>query len=101
MHYLLMYDLGPDYLDRRAAFRDEHLALAREAHARGELLLGGALSDPVDVSLLLFTGTSPDAALRFASADPYVQHGLVSHWRVRPWITVVGSETASPFHPAP
>ena len=100
MHYLLMYDLGPDYLDRRAAFRDEHLALAREAHARGELLLGGALSDPVDVSLLLFSGTSPDAALRFASADPYVRHGLVSHWRVRPWITVVGSETATPLHPA-
>ena len=24
MHYLLMYDLAPDYLERRAAFRDEH-----------------------------------------------------------------------------
>lgn len=42
MHYLLIYDVGRDYLERRAEFRNEHLKLAWEAHARGELVLGGA-----------------------------------------------------------
>jgi len=36
MHYLLLYDVVPDYAARRAEFRAEHLALARAAHARGE-----------------------------------------------------------------
>jgi len=40
-------------------------------------------------------------ASRFAEADPYVLHGLVLRWRVRPWTTVVGAEAASPVHPAP
>ena len=99
MHYLLMYEVGPDYLEQRATFREEHLRLAWQAHARGELVLGGALADPVDGAVLLFQGESPEVAERFAVADPYVRHGLVSHWRVRPWITVAGTEAATPIRP--
>jgi uncharacterized protein YciI len=90
VHHLLMYDLVDDYLERRPAFREEHLALAREAHARGELLLAGALSDPTDMAVLLFRGDGPEAARRFAEADPYVRAGLVKRWRVRPWAVAVG-----------
>ena len=96
MHYLLIYDLAPDYLERRAQFRNEHLALAWAANARGELVLGGALADPVDSAMLLFQGDSPEAGERFAAADPYVKHGLVTRWRMRPWTTVVGKDAASP-----
>jgi uncharacterized protein YciI len=96
MHYFLMYDLAPDYLERRTQFRKEHLAMAWQASERGELLLGGALADPVDSAVLLFKGDSPAAAERFAAADPYVKNGLVSKWRVRPWTTVVGQDASSP-----
>lgn len=96
MHYLLFYDVAPDYLDRRAEFRAAHLVLATEACARGELVLAGALADPVDGAVLLFKGDSPEVAERFASADPYVKNGLVTRWRVRPWTTVVGETAASP-----
>jgi uncharacterized protein len=100
MHYLLMYDLASDYLERRGQFRGAHLALAWQAHERGELVLGGALTDPVDGAVLLFQGDSPAAAERFAAADPYVQNGLIARWRVRPWTTVVGSDASSPVRPA-
>jgi len=90
MHYLLFYDVVPDYVERRNAFRAEHLALARAAHARGELVLGGALADPVDGAVLLFRGDSPAVVEAFVAADPYVRHGLVTRWRIRPWTTVVG-----------
>lgn len=91
MQYLLLYDVVPDYVERRAPLREAHLALARAAHARGELVLGGALDDPVDGAVLLFRGDSPAAAEAFAKADPYVTNGLVTRWRVRKWATVVGN----------
>lgn len=100
MHYLLIYDLAPDYLARRGEFRNAHLQLAWAAHERGELLLGGALADPADGAVLLFQGDSGAAAERFAQADPYVANGLVQRWRVRPWTTVVGSAAATPVRPA-
>jgi uncharacterized protein len=80
MHYLLFYELTSDYLERRIALRREHLELAREAHERGELILGGALSNPVDRAVLLFRGDSPEVAESFALADPYVRDGLVKRW---------------------
>lgn len=94
MHYLLIYDAAPDYVERRQPYRAAHLALARAAHARGELVLGGALADPVDGAVLLFQGDTPAAAERFAVEDPYVRNGLVTRWRVRPWTTVVGDMAA-------
>lgn len=99
MHYLLIYELAPDYLARRGEFRDEHLQLAWEAQERGEIVIAGALADPADQAILLFSGDSPDAAERFARADPYVAQGLVTSWRVRQWNTVIGTDAANPVRP--
>lgn len=92
MHTILFYELVDDYLERRAALRAEHLELASQARARGELVLAGALSDPVDEAILVFRGESTAPAEDFAKADPYVKHGLVKSWRVRKWTTVIGNE---------
>jgi len=100
MHYLLFYDYATDYLERRAEFRNEHLALAWQAHEGGELILGGAL-DPADRGVLLFQCDSPEVPTRFAEADPYVRHGLVTRYEIRPWTTVVGQDATSPVRPAP
>ena len=99
MHYLLFYDFSPDYLERRPQFRAEHLGLAWAAAERGELVLGGALTEPVDTGLLLFKCDSPAIPERFAAEDPYVKNGLVTRWWVRPWATVVGAQAANPVHP--
>jgi uncharacterized protein YciI len=96
MHYLLMYDLVDDYLERRGEFRAAHLTLAWESVARGELQLAGALAEPADLAVLLFKSSSTQTAEDFAQADPYVRAGLVKRWRVRPWTTVVGDDAAKP-----
>jgi uncharacterized protein YciI len=101
MHYLLFYEVAPDYLELRGQYRAEHLALAWEACARSELVVGGALGDPADGAVLLFQGDSPEAAERFAAADPYVKHGVVTSWRVRRWDTVVGETAATPVRVTP
>ncbi len=90
MHYLLFYDASPDYAERRLPYRAGHLAHARSAVERDELVLGGALADPVDGAVLHFRGDSPAAAEAFARTDPYILNGLVAGWRVRTWTTVVG-----------
>lgn len=99
MHYLLFYDVAPDYMERRGLFRDEHLALGWQAHERGELVLGGALADPIDSAVLLFQGDSPAVVEQFVAADPYVQNGLVVRWQIRPWTTVVGTDATTPVLP--
>ena len=99
MHYLLFYDYAPDYLERRGALRDEHLALAWAAQARGELVLAGILADSIDEAVFFFQGDSAEVVERFVAADPYVRHGLVVAWHVRRWDTVVGESAANPVRP--
>jgi uncharacterized protein YciI len=99
MHFMLIYDAGPDFIQLRPQFRDEHLTLAWKAAAAGELLLAGALEEPTEHAFLLFKGPTSKGAERFSEADPYVRHGLVKRWRVKQWNTVVGQLAASPVRP--
>jgi len=89
MHLVLEYALADDYLERRAALREEHLSLARAAHTRGELLLAGALPDPYDRALLIWAA-SREVVEDFVAHDPYVVQGLVTGWTIRPWNVVIG-----------
>lgn len=97
MHWILRYTTTPDYLERRVAFREAHLALAWAAADQGDLILGGAVGDPPESALLLFANEA--AAHAFAEADPYVANGLVARWEVLPWNTVVGGQAANPIRP--
>jgi uncharacterized protein YciI len=91
-YYALFCDqLVDDFVDRRIPFREEHLRLARESHARGELQLAGALADPADAALLVFRAESAAVAEEFAKHDPYVRNGLIKKWHVRNWTVVVGN----------
>jgi uncharacterized protein YciI len=96
MHYILFYDVVDNFPHRRTPFRALHLKQVKEAHARGELVLAGALADPPDGAVLVFRGDSPAAAEAFAKADPYVTNGLVTDWRVRSWNTVIGDSATMP-----
>ena len=95
-YYALFYELIDDYLARRAAFRQEHLKLAAASHARGELAMGGALADPADRALLMFRANDRSVAESFARNDPYVIHGLVRRWEVRPWTVIIGNNDLAP-----
>lgn len=94
-HFILFYDFVDDYLDRRGQFRDAHLKAAWESVDRGELVLAGALADPADTGVLLFSSETAEVAEAFAKADPYVVNGLVKSWTVRKWTTVVGHDAAT------
>lgn len=90
-YFLLTYEAGDNYVERRAPLRAQHLAVAQEAARRGDLVSAGALADPIDGSLLIFKAASADVAKRFAQTDPYVVNGLIRSWRVREWTPVIGA----------
>lgn len=90
-YYALFYDVVNDFVAHRAAYREEHFRLLREAHHRGELLLAGAFADPADRALLVFRAPDRSVAEGFAKNDPYVIRGLVTRWEVRSWAVVIGN----------
>jgi len=91
-YFVLSYELVNDYVNRRTPYREQHLRQAREAHQRGELILGGAFSEPADRALLVFRVAQRSIVEEFAKNDPYVINGLVLKWEVRPWTVVIGDQ---------
>lgn len=90
MYSLVFYDYVDGIVERRAPFREAHLALVSEAHGRGVLLMAGALAEPVDGAVFVFTTDDRSAVENFVASDPYVREGLVTAWRIRPWNVVIG-----------
>lgn len=90
-YYVLVYHLTDDYLERRGSYRAAHLQLAKDAETRGELVLGGAYSDPADTALLIWRVEDPSTVENFVSNDPYVKNGLIARWEIRPWTVVIGT----------
>jgi uncharacterized protein YciI len=90
-YYLLTYHVVDDYVAQREQFREEHLRRVREAHDRGEVVIAGALTDPVDQAVLAFHCHDRSVVEKFVASDPYVKHGLVPRWEIRNWNVVVGA----------
>jgi len=92
VYWLLLYDLVPDYIERRPQFREEHLALATSYRRRGFLVLAGAFDEPVDGAALVFRADDRAVVEHFVDDDPYVHNGLVTSWRIRRWTVVIGGD---------
>jgi uncharacterized protein YciI len=95
-YFILFYETADNYTEKRAPYRAQHLELARDAHARGELLIAGALADPADRAVLVFRAADKATVEDFARRDPYVVNGAVTRWEVRPWTVVIGNDPAEP-----
>lgn len=92
MHFALEYDVVANFVERRAPFRDQHLAHVRAARDRGELFMAGAVGEPPQGALLIFRVPDASVVEAFADADPYVVQRLVTARRVRRWHVVVTAE---------
>ena len=93
MYYILFYEVVDGYVEKRAAFREEHLSIARDLEMKGKLILAGAFTNPVDGAALVFRTDDISVVEDFARNDPYVKNGLVKNWKVREWTVVIGAGT--------
>lgn len=92
MYYVLFYTTAENYIEKRVPYRGEHLQLAAQAKDEGLLILGGALADPPDLALLIFQCDTTGPVENFVKNDPYIIHGVVTKWEIRPWTVVVGNK---------
>jgi uncharacterized protein YciI len=91
MFFVLSYEYVPDVVEKRAPFRAEHLAFAREFHDAGKLRLAGAFDPASEGALFVFDVASAAEVEAFVARDPYVKNGVVTRHRIRPWNVVIGS----------
>lgn len=85
MHYLLFYKTVDSFIEKRTAYRLEHLDLVKDHVAKGQIVMGGAMAEPADEALIVFECEDEAIPTSFVENDPYVQHGLVISWNIRPW----------------
>ena len=85
--FVLEYTYVPDIVERREPHRAGHLDLLRAGHEKGDVRMAGAIGDPPNGGLLVFT--SAEAAETFVAQDPYIRAGLVTEHRVVPWTVAV------------
>lgn len=78
--------------EKRAPFREAHLAHLREMHARGTLLMGGALLEPMDAGLLIVRAEGREEIEKELAIDAYAQNGIWTKIVVREWNVVVGGQ---------
>ena len=84
MKFVLTYRAVEDFLplarENGPAHREHYRAFAD----RGDLLMIGPMAEPVDGDAMAVF-TTREAAEEFVSGDPFVVHGVVAEWAVRPW----------------
>jgi uncharacterized protein YciI len=87
--HILFYDYVPDVVERRAPHREGHLALIRRWYDEGRIVMAGGLGDPPTAGLIVLRVDDPQAAAEeFVAEDPYQPAGLVTSWRVEPFLNV-------------
>jgi uncharacterized protein len=85
---LLHYDYVEGIVEKRAPHRPAHLEIVGKWVEDGRVVAGGAVGDPPTGALIVFRESGDPEA--FVEVDPYVQQGLVTGWRVEPWLNVTG-----------
>ncbi|HEV7804693.1 MAG TPA: YciI family protein [Solirubrobacteraceae bacterium] len=88
IHQVLFYDYVENVLERRAPFRDAHLAHARGYKDDGKLMMAGALGKPPSGAMFVFAADDAAQIDAFVASDPYVQNDIVTGHRVVPWTVV-------------
>jgi uncharacterized protein len=92
MYFILFYKTVENYIEKRAPFREEHLALVKRNHQNGKLLMAGALAEPADGAVLIFKTDDKEPIKEFVNNDPYVKNGLITDWYIKQWTVVVGAD---------
>lgn len=87
MKYVLYYQPASDVREKAPLHFAEHRARWQQFRDRGTLLMIGSFANPEEGAMAIFT--TREAAEAFAKDDPFVLHGVVTHWVVREWMEAI------------
>jgi uncharacterized protein YciI len=89
---ILVYSYVEDIVARRDPFRPGHLANIESAVKTGHVVIAGAVGAPPHSGHIVFGDVADDVIEAFVAADPYMQAGLITAWRIEPWTVVATAD---------
>ena len=75
-YFALMYDVVDNFADQRMPFRPAHLQEVKDAKARGELVMAGALGEPAG-ALLIFRAA--DKSVTYGDPAPALTYTVTGY----------------------
>ena len=91
MKHILTYETDKEYLKKRQPHRANHFEHIKKYNTKNQIILGGAIGEPVSGVLIIFDGMEQHVIEEFAQQDPYILNGVASNWKVEVWHEVLGS----------
>jgi len=91
--YILQYEYVENVLEKRAPYREAHLAGFLKQVQDGNLIIGGAVDHPPTGALSVFRNLTANDIEQFVQQDPYVINGIVTKYTIKPYIAVTGDPT--------
>jgi uncharacterized protein YciI len=91
--YVLQYDYVENALEKRAPYREAHLAHFRKQVQNGNMVIGGAIDHPPTGGLIIFRTLTPKDIEEIVQQDPYFINGIVTKYTIKPYIAVTGDES--------
>ncbi len=88
--YVLQYEYVENALEKRAPYREDHLAVFGKQVQNGNVVIGGAINHPPTGALTVFRNLTPNDIEQFVQQDPYVINGIVTKYTIKPYIAVTG-----------
>jgi uncharacterized protein len=90
--HILFYEYVEDVVEKRGPYREGHLGLIQRWAEDGRIAMAGGVGDPVHAGLIVLREGDLEAAKaaaeEFVAEDPYQPAGLVTSWRVEPFLNV-------------
>jgi uncharacterized protein len=88
--YVVQYDYVADALEKRRPYREAHLSLIDKQVKLGHVVLAGAIDSPPTGGLLILRNLSSNEIEQLVQQDPYVIHGVVMKYTIKPYLAVAG-----------
>ena len=88
--FLVIYSYPPGMEERRTPHRADHIAWLRRLADAGQMILAGALQDPVDTGVLIVRAADAHEVRRLLLDDPYAVANLTVGVTIRPIGLAVG-----------
>ncbi|MBI3976588.1 MAG: YciI family protein [Chloroflexi bacterium] len=76
-------------VERRAPYREAHLAYLRSLKDAGTLVMAGAFADPIDGALLVYRADNKDDVAAIVENDPYMKNRIWPKVTIREWNVVI------------
>jgi uncharacterized protein YciI len=88
--YILKNDYVENALEKRAPYREAHIAHIRRQVETGNVIIAGAIDYPPTGALIIFRNLTPNDIEQIVQQDPYFINGIVTKYTIKPYIAVAG-----------